>query len=381
MSADPPLRIAVLGAGVVGLTLASTLALHLRALGRAFSLRVLGTATPSAPGRDPRYASPVAGANWHSFALDDEAREQKWDGATFRVVHGLLARFSGRTHVRRMPAIDVRSKKAAAEGAEIDSAPSFPEAPWFRTFCPGFRALTPEELERHGGDAGYAFETVCFDSPRYLLFLEGLVKELGGEVIAIDPVKHVDEVLVGHPAAGGEQPDAVFVCTGIGARELGGIEDADVYPTRGQVVVVRAPDVKATCGRIAEWSYVIPRGDGTVILGGTYQAGDWNLVPDPATAASILERTATLPRSIELPNLGPVEFIRDAAGLRPTRRGGTRVGRVSGKLYACYGHGGAGYQSSWGTCLDAANAWLEAAGLGTATEEEVIGGLEAVLDR
>lgn len=59
-----------------------------------------------------------------------------------------------------------------------------------------------------------------------------------------------------------------MVCPGIGARSLGGVEDQDVYPVRGQVVLVKAPWV--TFGRTASheadglWTYIIPRRNGDV---------------------------------------------------------------------------------------------------------------------
>lgn len=40
--------------------------------------------------------------------------------------------------------------------------------------------------------------------------------------------------------------DAVVNCTGLGARYLGGVEDHQVYPTRGQTVVAYAPSIKET---------------------------------------------------------------------------------------------------------------------------------------
>ena len=37
----------------------------------------------------------------------------------------------------------------------------------------------------------------------------------------------------------GKRADVVVNCTGLSARKLGGVEDAAVYPARGQIVVVR----------------------------------------------------------------------------------------------------------------------------------------------
>lgn len=89
--------------------------------------------------------------------------------------------------------------------------------------------------------------------------------------------------------------DAVVNCTGLGARYLGGVEDDQVYPTRGQTVVAYAPSIKETITHLGKYrgniyicsneaydmsvgkdfiTYVIPRSDGTVVLGGTANKND-----------------------------------------------------------------------------------------------------------
>jgi hypothetical protein len=61
-------------------------------------------------------------------------------------------------------------------------------------------------------------------------------------------------------------PDAVVVCVGLGARTLGGVEDPDVYPVRGQVSIIRAPWIKFGVSEKTKEgiSYVIPRQSGDV---------------------------------------------------------------------------------------------------------------------
>lgn len=72
-------------------------------------------------------------------------------------------------------------------------------------------------------------------------------------------------------------PDAVIVCVGLGAKSLGGVEDHDVYPVRGQTVILRAPWVRfgATFEGESEWTYIIPRRSGNVVIGGTQGVNDW----------------------------------------------------------------------------------------------------------
>ncbi len=89
-------------------------------------------------------------------------------------------------------------------------------------------------------------------------------------------VQHISQVIEGGPdlfrlgrATSTSAPvDALVVCPGLGARSLGGVEDQNVYPVRGQVAIVRAPWIKfgrtvshATQGL---WTYIIPRRSGDV---------------------------------------------------------------------------------------------------------------------
>ena len=326
----------------------------------------------------------------HSFAADDEFDQQKWDGTTFSIVHGLFALEPTKTHVKRYMSVEMRRPKTegaviGATNAPLDSKTIDPDTgmriPWFHELVPGFKFLGKEECTPHGAEAGYAYETVCFNAPEYLKFLVRIVESLGGSVVSIPRLQHVDELLNGHPALDNKPPSALFLCVGIGARTLGGIEDTAVYPTRGQVVLVKSPEVNCTSGWIGEWSYGIPRGDGTVILGGTYQADDWNVLPDDSTTEAILKNARMLPSELSVSGIKG-DVVRAHAGLRPTRKGGIRIDAYNAgktRVVTSYGHGGYGYQSSWGSCLEAVNRYFGDSGMELVSEEELTTGLKGVL--
>lgn len=140
---------------------------------------------------------------------------------------------------------------------------------------------------------------------------------MGGKIVKAD-IQHIDEVLEGGenaytsnpsnqsalplsprleegiaklnlggsgPGVGG-QPDALIVCPGLGARTLGGVEDKDVYPVRGQTVVLKAPWVKfgrtfrngEGDGGRGEWTYVIPRRCGDVSCSNVLHLSDLEIV-------------------------------------------------------------------------------------------------------
>jgi D-amino-acid oxidase len=72
-------------------------------------------------------------------------------------------------------------------------------------------------------------------------------------------------------------PDLLFNCTGLGSLSLEDVKDESMYPTRGQLCVIRAPWIKygKTFTAKGSTSYTIPRSSGLVIVGGTREAGDW----------------------------------------------------------------------------------------------------------
>jgi D-amino-acid oxidase len=153
-------------------------------------------------------------------------------------------------------------------------------------------------------DHSVAFTSLTMTPLTYLNRLVARISTLGGHIHRhhLPSLSHLDHAsataLIGSAA-----PLAVVVCAGIGALTLGGVEDSTVYPTRGQVVKVRAPWVRSgwtrqigslNGGEGGERTYVIPRPDGEVILGGTREEGDWNPYPRKETAEDILRRAAEI---------------------------------------------------------------------------------------
>lgn len=67
----------------------------------------------------------------------------------------------------------------------------------------------------------------------------------------------------------------VFNCIGNAAITMPGVEDTKCYPTRGQVVLVRAPQIRSNMMRHGkdEETYIIPRpgSNGNAIIGGYMQ--------------------------------------------------------------------------------------------------------------
>ena len=108
-----------------------------------------------------------------------------------------------------------------------------------------------------------SFTTLSIDTPAYLPYLLARFLARGGSIIR-NSLQHISQVFEG--ALTSFKPDALVVCAGIGARFLGGVEDKDVFPIRGQTVLIRAPWIKfgRTINGKDEVTYVIPRRSGDV---------------------------------------------------------------------------------------------------------------------
>lgn len=122
--------------------------------------------------------------------------------------------------------------------------------------------------------SGISFTTLTIDTPVYLNYLLSRFLARGGNIVR-GTVQHISQVLEGgvrvfsaHPGAPKVAIDALVACPGLGARTLGGLEDKDVFPVRGQVVLIRAPWIKfgrtASQEKEGRWTYIIPRRSGDV---------------------------------------------------------------------------------------------------------------------
>ncbi|KXN81881.1 D-amino-acid oxidase [Leucoagaricus sp. SymC.cos] len=249
--------------------------------------------------------------------------------------------------------------------------------------------------------SGCTFHTVSIDTPIYLNWLFTRFIGLGGRTVR-GHVQHLGQITEGGISIFGDRysararrrlgkVDAVIVCTGLATRALGGVEDSNVFPTRGQTVIVRAPWVRSGIteyGAIDEngeeiVTYIIPRRSSDVIVGGTRVHDDWYPHPREETKTAILTRALKLCpelappeiRAVRQPNIDDLlsHVVGEGCGLRPSRKGGIRIesewwsnkGKVlpkearneEGKVLVVYnyGHAGYGYQSSWGTARKASD--------------------------
>lgn len=299
----------VVGAGVSGLTTAVRLA----EAGLRVGIRA------ARPPLDT--TSAAAGASWGPYMVSDP-RVLPWSEQTRLVLEKLAG--------------DAASGVRLVHG--IEAAPDPMEPPSWVLGVTDFEMCRPEELPQ-GYAIGWRYTIPLVNMPRYLDYLLQRLRT-ANVPIEIGTISSFKEV--------GGTARILVNCTGLGARTL--VPDDEVFPTRGQLVVVDNPGIDNFFQDHAEHeelTYFLPHGE-YVVLGGSAMPGSESLTPDPASARAIVERCATVE-----PRLRNAKVRRILVGLRPTRsRVRLECDSVDGvPVIHNYGHGGSGLTLSWG-CAD-----------------------------
>lgn len=306
----------VIGAGVVGLTTAISLA----EAGLSVTIR---TAAP--PGRT---TSAAAGAVWGVVKAGPPDRALEWGRAGLEVLAKLAAE----------PGTGVR----IAAGREVSRAPLEPY--FWTSLLADLRACEQSELP-DGFTDGWHYTAPLATMPVYLGYLQARFERAGG-TLEVSPVASLASLAGLAPV--------IVNCSGAAAHDL--VPDSAVVPVRGQVVIAANPGIEEfLVSRDPEppWIvYMFPHG-GTVLLGGTNDEGNWDMDP----SAEVAERIMAGCCAIE-PRLRGAEILGHRVGLRPwrpeVRLESEPLG--SGVLWHNYGHGGAGISLSWGCAAEITSA-------------------------
>jgi D-amino-acid oxidase len=331
-------KVAIVGAGVSGLTCGVVLAEH--GFHTTILTKEIGQETTSG----------AAAALWFPYHVEPAHRVIPLALQTFDVLAELscmpeagvsmieLRQFS-RTGELEIP------KWAIPLGAKPIKSRVIPRA-IEESRCAGFK-VGPQDLSTppaYAGSAqddywfasGFSLAVPLMDTTIYLDYLAARFREARGKIHANVHFEELEDV--------DTKFDHVINCAGIGAREL--MQDADLEPHRGQVAIV--PRIESLSAAIVcddqPLMYAIPRVNDCV-FGGTNEVSD-NLAPDSETTSRIVAECSRV-LNIERPNV-----LAERVGLRPFRRSGVRLERDrlrDGRtVIHNYGHGGAGFTLSWG---------------------------------
>jgi glycine/D-amino acid oxidase-like deaminating enzyme len=253
-------EVAVLGCGAVGLATARLLQ------ERGARVRIYAKDLP------PNTTSNVAGAQWWPASTFDSDRITP----EFRQRHFQAASFA----FRRFQSLVGDSYGVSWEtnynlaNRPITTYPAAEDDP-MRALVVNQRDLAFDE---HNFPRPFVrqFDTLMIETPLYLRRMESDVRQAGGEIVVRE---FTDASQV---QALPEQ--TIFNCTGLGAGRLFG--DTEITPVRGQLAIL-LPQSEVSYNTIAREGYMFGRRDG-IVLGGTFERGEWSLEHDPADIAGII---------------------------------------------------------------------------------------------
>lgn len=267
------LRFAVLGCGVSGLSTA-------RLLQQRFQDGP-GTVTIYAKDLPPETTSNIAGGFWLPTSVYDSAQATQKFAEEFRIACRTSNRafqlLAGTEYgVRLIETLEMYRNEASLE----------------RELAGGNDLYPQQEIHRDaehyfGFPFVRQFNTMLIEPSIYLNALLRDFYIAGGKVV-VKEFRGREEIM--------RLPESViFNCTGLGARAL--FNDQELIPVRGQLEVL-LPQPEIDYCYLGD-GYMFPRRDG-IILGGTFDHGDWSLKPNPEQATGILEAHAQIMNGLKL---------------------------------------------------------------------------------
>lgn len=255
-------RAAVMGSGIMGLTTA-------RLLQDAGWQVTIYTRDPS------RHSTSNVGAGqWAPTSVFEEGIASKAFEAQFRFA-SRIAHHAYQNHVGAGYGVSfIENYYIGDEAREGDY--------YLREMPELFSSIADLQPGEHPFPTRYVKQTVTMliEPARFLRRVRNDFFIAGGKIVARN-FTDLDDVL-----SLGE--NAIFNCTGLGAKAL--FDDEEMQPVKGQLVFI-PPDPQVdylTVGGGSDVTYMFPRG-GEILLGGSFQEGDWSRHPEPDVTARIID--------------------------------------------------------------------------------------------
>ncbi|PWN23275.1 hypothetical protein BCV69DRAFT_297218 [Microstroma glucosiphilum] len=422
-SSTPRPHVVILGGGVVGISLALCLldvpeAQRLAVTIVAADLPVVkrlerqqvgssGDGAGQASRPPASYASSWAGA--HHVSSPSSQREARWEQDSFRVLKEIMkldkqhswsttsAHSSSATHeeetipplcwVRQVELFPTRTPRTSTEAMMRGALKIYSHYSESGGLDPASQGSFFQPSTSLPSQQAYYFNTIDYNVPVYLPLLYERFLALGGRAIKrrVSSLAEARQAAADGLPGSWSQPSLIFASPGLGAGHLAELRDDKVFPVRGQTILVRAPWLRYEGADGSEeyplWPaisrmnengerdlYIIPRGGGEFIVGGTREVGKTEPSPNEQTTRAILQRALQICPSLLPPSKRPppgvsprtedVDIIGLNVGLRPSRKGGpileewTHKQIDGAKVVLGYGFGGYGYQQSWGAAME-----------------------------
>jgi D-amino-acid oxidase len=328
----PKNRVAIIGAGVSGLTCGVLFAE--RGFRTAIFAKEIGQQTTSG----------AAGAIWFPYDAEPAEKVIPWALATYETLIDLSR--DSRTGVSM---IEVHQFSRTGDIQISEWAIPLGARPLPSSVVAASHAVMSSEAETSLAanaslfTSGYSIRVPLTDTTIYLDYLANRFLSADGSITANAHFQKLEDV--------DEQFDLVINCAGMGAREL--VQDCDLEPHRGQVAIVPKME-ELSCAVVcddAPLMYVIPRTN-DCLFGGTNDVSS-DLTADPATTDQIVAECSRVLK-IDRPKV-----LAERVGLRPFRKSGVRLERDrldDGRIVIHdYGHGGSGFTLSWGCAREVLN--------------------------
>ena len=347
MSSDEPPEIVIVGAGVIGLSLALAI---IESSTRCYQITIVAEHLPDSQPYLSQYTSPWAGAHFRPFPLKNEAelREYPWTRETWKRMKRFAAE-APESSVKIVQGIDLIEENELYEKL----------GEGYSEGLDNFKVISREKLPP-GFSFGALYDTFVLNAPHYIQFLHQKLKNEYGATFVKKRLERLKDA-----ASFTTRPDPVIVnCTGNGLLWDGGTDPA-CFPIRGQTLLVNSPQDSSLANKtvtiqhkLGDWTFCINRPlNGGTIIGGTKQVNDWSSSIKEADSEAIKARAEKyFPQLMQKGENGKPYFdvIRTNVGFRPARIGGVNISvheKDKCTVINAYGTAGSGYELSYGIGL------------------------------